>query len=797
MSNPLLSLKSDYESIFKTSKAFDPPNLDTGGGGTGYPSEYDGYQYEYQIQNGGYSYQYQYQYQGQGGGYTYEYQGQGGYAYQYEYEYEGQYDYEYQAQYQDEGYAYQLQFEYSGQTPGYDYQYQYEYQSQVPSYDYQYEYQSQCTGGDLPVECKPEGTSSTGWRCLECNACGECGGGIECPPGNTAACDAGPTIGPTVAPTPLPGVPVLTSSPNPSGVGQTVNFRATISGTCGTNNVIILYEASAERGRATMNGGIVTIPLSTLPAGNHLMHVVTQKTGACNGKVSNTVNQRVGTTSTSRITITSSKNPSDVGDTVTFTGIAPTCVGNWWQWFVNNLYATFSTNPPPVIYNRTFTTPGTYPIFLQGWNRGTIACRTLPEGRSNVINQVVRPAVATPTPPGATYSIFGNVFIDSNGNKIKDSGEANYTGDSSSFTINDTYTNTTSGVYTRSGLAPGTYVVSYNSRPTGYQMVHPLGTPPSFQVTIGPACNVADPSTGGTCSGGDVVNLNFAITNSVSWMQTYDLDLRFEDGFTNTIPPAPSYPAFASAVDSFSNTPGIIHTGNVPSNFGQGQASTTNWIVGGPIYPDIFSAPYGSRLRTSYEYLLDNSERTDIEPTNMSDLSVCGVGGISNCTLNPGLANGIYKADGDLKLNTHTFNANKDYVFLVDGDLTITGNIAVSNGVVLFASRKDIIVNRSIGAATNSFPRPSGQIQGFYISGADFIIDGINDCSTGKDKMLNIEGAIVINASGAGGAFVNRRDLCGDNASIPSLTVSPRLDFILNAPAFLLQPDTISREEAP
>ncbi len=63
--------------------------------------------------------------------------------------------------------------------------------------------------------------------------------------------------------------------------------------------------------------------------------------------------------------------------------------------------------------------------------------------------------------------------------------------------------------------------------------------------------------------------------------------------------------------------------------------------------------------------------------------------------------------------------------------------------------------------------------------------------------MLNIEGVIIANAKGAGGRVTNNRDLCGANATTPSYTISARPDFILNAPAFLRQEVSISREVAP
>ena len=201
-------------------------------------------------------------------------------------------------------------------------------------------------------------------------------------------------------------------------------------------------------------------------------------------------------------------------------------------------------------------------------------------------------------------------------------------------------------------------------------------------------------------------------------------------------------------------------------------------------------------MRTSYQYLLTLATKNGVPITDLSTLPTCR--SLNNCTLPANLPDGIYQANGDLTLNAYTFPSGKNYVFLIGGDLTILGNIITPNGsTALFSASGNISIDKGVKAATDSCPPPSGQLQGMFIADKNFTIEGNNDCATGQDYMLNIEGAIVVNAARGGGAFQNQRDLCGDNPSYPAVTIKARPDFFLNAPTFLMQQSTISHEEAP
>lgn len=404
----------------------------------------------------------------------------------------------------------------------------------------------------------------------------------------------------------------------------------------------------------------------------------------------------------------------------------------------------------------------------------------------------------TPTPAPVTYTLSGNVFNDTNKDKLRDNGEQNYTG---AITITSTggTVSTSLGSFTITGLSPGVYTISYTNVPTGYNTVYPKnGPPPSFIATVGPgnSCSV-DATTGAICSNGSITNLSFAITNSIPWMQLTNLDGRIDNGFTSKIPqsPNPQCGGYAITQDATATNPGIPFTGDTTADFGQGQASTSNWTVGGTLYPEALSQSSGN-TQTSYSSILTLANHNKLTITDISIFPTCM--NLNNCTLPANLPNGIYQAKGSLTLNAYTFPANKNYVFLIHGDLAILGNITTPIGsTVLFSTSGNITIDKGVKATRDTCPAPSGQLQGIFSADKNFTIQGNNNCATGQDSMLNIEGAIIVNAARGGGSFQNQRDLCGDNPSYPAVTIRARPDFLLNAPTFLMKQSTIYHEEAP
>lgn len=383
-----------------------------------------------------------------------------------------------------------------------------------------------------------------------------------------------------------------------------------------------------------------------------------------------------------------------------------------------------------------------------------------------------------------TYSISGNVFTDLNKNKLEDNGETNYpaTPPISLSPNTGTVKANADGSYSITNIIAGTYSVIYGTPPTNYYMTSPLTGPPNaFSVTVGGSCNV-NGTPGATCTAGAISNLNFGISNTNPWYQSICGDIRNDNGIIDTLPASISPVVAASPC----TTAGLVFTGNINAKLGSGQASQ---VVGGTNYPEVYPASY-SPLSTSYPSLLSKATTAGITPIDITTTPNCT---LSSCTLSSTLSHGIYSANGALTLNTWTAPANQDYVFLVNGNLTINGPITVPVGsTVLFSTKGNITVASGVGTTTFNSATPT--IAGWYVAGGSFILPSAGNCA---DTRLNIAGSVIVNALGTGGTFQNNRDLCGNDTVDPTVSFIQRLDMIFNAPQFLQQQVTLSQEVSP
>lgn len=390
---------------------------------------------------------------------------------------------------------------------------------------------------------------------------------------------------------------------------------------------------------------------------------------------------------------------------------------------------------------------------------------------------------------GKFYTVSGNVFVDTNKNRLKDPGEQNYTG-------NITISSLGSVAYQGNGnfkvdsLPEGSYTISYTSLPTGYQMSYPVnGPPPGFDITVGTSCSVGSSNSAACIGQGDIKDLNFGITNLIPWIQSVGLDLRMDNGFNSYIPASALQP-YASILGS-GGTPGIIFSGDNSYDFGLGQASPNpyDWIVGGFIYPEIFVPKQLDVIQTSYAYQIATADKNGLTPT---DIAVYCSFGIENCILSPTLSHGLYIANGNLTLSKsgnsgYVFGVNQNYVILVNGDLTINRDLTVPNGsTVTFSVSGNIYIDKSV---TN--------IGGYYSTDGNFIAQGINNCAVGSDVQLKVEGSVVVNAGLGSGGFQNQRDLCANNTTTPAVQFIERPDFIINSPQLIHFGSPIWKEVAP
>ncbi|HSX08648.1 MAG TPA: hypothetical protein VLF93_00665 [Candidatus Saccharimonadales bacterium] len=438
-----------------------------------------------------------------------------------------------------------------------------------------------------------------------------------------------------------------------------------------------------------------------------------------------------------------------------------------------------------------FPAAGMYPFELDYFevNQGTLYL--ILNANNKLIQQAPPPTPTptqtptpkpTPTPTPAVYTISGNVFLDSNKNDILDSNESNYVTKPIVSANKGTTTDNVNGSYTISNVPAGTLNVNYTSLPSGYYMTTPLnGPPPSYNITVGPSCNTSG-IAGAICTNGNITNLNFGITNTHPWYQSNCGNIRDDNGIVDSLPAG----QVALSISSACKSPGLLYTGAINADLGLGQASVTNQIVGGTKYPEMY--PVGTQLPTSYNVLLSKARDANIKQTNLS--TVCN---ITNCTLPPTLNHGIYIANGNVSLNAFKFPANQNYVFLINGNLTINGPISVPIGsTMLFSSKGNITVASTVGAATPT--STTSNLDGWYIAGQSFILPTAGNCT---DLRLNIAGSVVVNALGTGGTLQNSRDLCGNDTTYPTISFLQRLDMILNAPEFLGEQKILTREANP
>lgn len=390
---------------------------------------------------------------------------------------------------------------------------------------------------------------------------------------------------------------------------------------------------------------------------------------------------------------------------------------------------------------------------------------------------------ATPTSAPTSYTITGSVYVDQNGNGSKQPNESSYNAKPTILASSGTVTTNNDGTYTISNLASGSVRIYYTSIPSGYSMTHPRnGPPPTLQVMVGSSCEIGN-AQGAKCHQGNITDVNFGINNAKAWIQSVCGDIRMDNGFTNIQPQGQS----AIETNLSCINPGVVFTGDSNSSFGQGQPSSTNWVVGGTNYSEVYANPNIGGIFTSYDYLKTKSQASESPPIDLATICTS-----TNCNLPVNLTEGIYYANTDVSINAYTFPINRNYVFLINGNLTIRGDIITPVGSSsLFSTSENIIVAPPVGSTLSTI---TPNLAGIFSADKSFITQTTHSCS---DLRLNVEGTIIVNAKRDGGSLQNNRDLCENNINTPALRITQRLDYILNLPEFLKIQSTLFKEVSP
>jgi hypothetical protein len=127
----------------------------------------------------------------------------------------------------------------------------------------------------------------------------------------------------------------VAGSPNPSVYAQLVTFTATVAPTTGsaepTGTIQFSVDGTAVGGPVTLSGDAASFTSSTLTVGTHTVEAVytpdSTSYTASNGSTSQVVNKAMlGQNGLANIALNSAPNPSNVGQSVTFTATVPTGV---------------------------------------------------------------------------------------------------------------------------------------------------------------------------------------------------------------------------------------------------------------------------------------------------------------------------------------------------------------------------------------------------------------------------------------------------------------------------------------
>ena len=101
-----------------------------------------------------------------------------------------------------------------------------------------------------------------------------------------------------------------------------MTFTATVTivapGAGTATGTVTFMDGATTLGTGTLSGGVATFTTATLSVGNHNITAVYGGDASFNASTSNTVDQEVQKADTSTV-LTSSTNPSEVGQPVTFT----------------------------------------------------------------------------------------------------------------------------------------------------------------------------------------------------------------------------------------------------------------------------------------------------------------------------------------------------------------------------------------------------------------------------------------------------------------------------------------------
>jgi len=237
----------------------------------------------------------------------------------------------------------------------------------------------------------------------------------------------GSTSAPPIIQTVLEATAVsLISSVNPSTVGQSVTFTATVTskgGGISPTGTVTFFDGANSLGTFPINGsGVATYTTATLTNGVHQMTAVYNGNAAAQiqGSTSPIVNQQVLAPST--ITVVSSLNPSTYGVSVKFTATitsTATSPATGTVTFLDNGVSigtgTLSGNPGVATFTTSTLAVGTHPITVtyagDNFNGASSSAAALPQVVSKAPTVTTVSAAPTPGIAGTSETITATVVL--------------------------------------------------------------------------------------------------------------------------------------------------------------------------------------------------------------------------------------------------------------------------------------------------------------------------------------------------------------------------------------------------
>ncbi len=281
----------------------------------------------------------------------------------------------------------------------------------------------------------------------------------------------------------------------------------------------------------------------------------------------------------------------------------------------------------------------------------------------------------------------------------------------------------------------------------------------------------------------------FCIAPLDPWFQTDKGDVRY----SNLSNPVPSG-KYASSDLTY---PGIFYSSDSPADLGISGAvssSIKQWVIS-----DEYSYNKDTENRNggmSYSFFKSKALKDGVTirtlPGTTFDQSSIAVD-----------EKVIYETNGDFRIDSYIHPIGRNIVILVNGKATIGNNISVpttSKGVFIVAAKTDIEILSNVGTPdpinTITLAQTTTNLDGYYTAQGSITIETLDitgkGCSTGtnSDRRLNVGGALIANSlkpfasTTTGGKINNKRSLCVNNLTIPSLYIASRPDFLVRLTDF-------------